>query len=81
MPATTPNWPSQDTARASRQFETAQSDLRVSQRALERYFDTGSRRTAHVLELVRQVAAQAHQSAIPRPDDSFAALMAAAAGR
>ena len=65
----------------SRQFETVQSDLRVSQRALERYFDTGSRRTAHVLELVRQVAAQAHQSAIPRPDDSFAALMAAAAGR
>lgn len=65
----------------SRQFDTVQSDLRVAQRSLERYFDTGSRRTAHVLELVRQVAGQAHQSVIPRPDDSLAALMAAAAGR
>lgn len=65
----------------SRQFETVQSDLQDAQQALDRYFDHGSRRWAHVNELVRQVMSQAHQSSVPRPDESFTALAAAAAGR
>ncbi|MEO7337873.1 MAG: uroporphyrinogen-III C-methyltransferase [Caldimonas sp.] len=65
----------------SRQFDTAQSDLRTSQAALDRYFDRTSRRTVLVSDLIRQVAAQARQGGLPRPDDTFAAIAAAAAGR
>ena len=45
----------------SRQFDTAQSDLRDAQAALDRYFDRSSRRVVAASELVRQVAAQARQ--------------------
>ena len=65
----------------SRQFDTAQSDLRDSQEMLGRYFDTRSRKVASVTELLRQVAGQARQVSVPRPDDTLAALTAAAAGR
>ncbi|MFT7723610.1 MAG: uroporphyrinogen-III C-methyltransferase [Roseateles sp.] len=65
----------------SRQFDTAQSDLRDSQDMLNRYFDTRSRKVAGVVELLRQVAGQARQVSVPRPDDTLAALTAAAAGR
>ena len=65
----------------SRQFETAQNDLASAQASLERYFDKGARRTVLATELVRQVAAQARQVGVPRPDDTLAALAAAAAGR
>lgn len=65
----------------SRQFATAQADLRNAQAALERYFDKTSRRTQLSAELIRQVAAQARQVIVPRPDDTLAALAAANAGR
>ena len=65
----------------SRQFSTVQADLVVAQAALERYFDRGSRRTTGAIELVRQVGQQARQISLPRPDDTLAALTAAAAGR
>lgn len=65
----------------SRQFDTAQSDLRDSQEMLNRYFDTRSRKVTSVAELLRQVAGQARQVSVPRPDDTLAALTAAAAGR
>jgi uroporphyrin-III C-methyltransferase len=65
----------------SRQFDTAQSDLRESQEMLNRYFDMRSRKVASVAELLRQVAGQARQVSVPRPDDTLAALTAAAAGR
>lgn len=65
----------------SRQFDTAQSDLRDSQDMLARYFDTRSRKVSAVTELLRQVAGQARQVSVPRPDDTLAALTAAAAGR
>lgn len=65
----------------SRQFETVQSDLTIAQQSLDRYFDRGSRRVTLVGDLVRQVASQAHQSVVPRPDDTFVALTAVAAGR
>jgi len=65
----------------SRQFDTAQSDLRDSQEMLNRYFDTRSRKVSAVTELLRQVGGQARQVSVPRPDDTLAALTAAAAGR
>jgi uroporphyrin-3 C-methyltransferase len=65
----------------SRQFETAQSDLQVAQNSLDRFFDRGNRRTALAIDLVRQVAAQARHVGVPRPDDTLAALTAAAGGR
>ena len=59
----------------------AQSDLRDSQEMLNRYFDMRSRKVAGVAELLRQVSGQARQVSVPRPDDTLAALTAAAAGR
>ncbi|MEP7058377.1 MAG: uroporphyrinogen-III C-methyltransferase [Caldimonas sp.] len=65
----------------SRQFDTAQGDLQSAQASLERYFDRSSRRTVLAAELLRQVAGQARQGGEQRPDDTLAALAAAAAGR
>ena len=65
----------------SRQFDTAQSDLQAAVTTLDRYFDRGSKRTVLVTELLRQVAGQARQVVVPRPDDTLAALTAASAGR
>ncbi len=65
----------------ARQFETAQGDLRAAQKALDRYFDRNARRTVLAAELLRQVAGQARETSVPRPDDTLAALAAAAAGR
>jgi uroporphyrin-3 C-methyltransferase len=65
----------------SRQFDTAQSDLREALSALERYFDRNSRRTSNAIELVRQVSTQARQVVMPRPDATLAAIAAVAGGR
>jgi uroporphyrin-3 C-methyltransferase len=65
----------------SRQFDTAQSDLQLAHTALERYFDRSNRRVQLTAELVQQVASQARQVSLPRPDETLAALTAAAAGR
>ncbi len=65
----------------SRQFEIAQSDIRDAQAALDRYFERGSKRSAALAELLRQVSAQARQTSVPRPDETLAALATAAAGR
>lgn len=63
----------------SRQYDTAQSDLREALALLDRYVDMRSRKAQSAAELLRQVQGQARQVAVPRPDDSLAAL--AAAGR
>jgi uroporphyrin-3 C-methyltransferase len=65
----------------SRQFNTAQSDLREVQLMLDRYFDRSSKRVTNVSELVRQVSAQARGIVVPRPDETFAALSAVLAGK
>jgi uroporphyrin-3 C-methyltransferase len=65
----------------SRQFDTAQSDLRDAQAALDRYFDRSARRVVLAADLVRQVSGQARQLALPRPDETLSALAAAQAGR
>jgi uroporphyrin-3 C-methyltransferase len=65
----------------SRQFDTAQSDLQTARSSLERYFDRSSRKVAVALELIKQVATQARQVSLPRPDETLAALSTANAGR
>jgi uroporphyrin-3 C-methyltransferase len=65
----------------SRQFDTAQFDLRESRDMLGRYFDMRSRKVMAASELLGQVSGQARQVVVPRPDDTLAALTAAAAGR
>jgi uroporphyrin-3 C-methyltransferase len=65
----------------SRQFDTAQADLRDAVAALDRYFDRSARRVVLTSDLVRQVAGQARQVSLPRPDETLAALAAAQAGR
>jgi len=65
----------------SRQFDTAQSDLREALSVLERYFDRNSRRTTSAIDLVRQVSTQARQVVVPRPDATLAAIAAVAGVR
>ena len=65
----------------SRQFDTVQADLRDVQAMLDRYFDRAARRSVLAADLVRQVAGQARQLNLPRPEESLAALAAAQAGR
>jgi len=65
----------------SRQYDIAQADLRDAQSMIERYFDRNSRRVTAASEQVRQLAAQARQVALPRPDATLAALATAVAGR
>ena len=65
----------------SRQFDTAQSDLRDAQSALERYFDRSHRRVVSASDLVRQVTTQARLVTVPRPDATLAAIATASAGR
>jgi uroporphyrin-3 C-methyltransferase len=64
----------------SRQSDTAQADVQAVIVALQTYFDAGARRTQVALELMRQVQAQSRQTALPRPDETLAAI-AALAGR
>ena len=65
----------------SRQFDTAQSDLRDAQAALDRYFDRGSRRVVSASEQLRQITSQARLVSVPRPDATLAAIATASAGR
>ncbi len=65
----------------SRQYDTAQSDLRDALAALERYFDRSSRRTTQAIDLVKQVSAQARQVVVPRPDATLAAIAVLAGAR
>ena len=65
----------------SRQYDTVQADLRDVQAATERYFDRSSRRVVASTELVKQVAQQARQMGVPRPDETLAAIAAVQAGR
>jgi uroporphyrin-3 C-methyltransferase len=65
----------------ARQFEIAQADLRDAQAVLDKYFDRSSKRVLAASDTLRQVGQQSRQGALPRPDESLAALAAAAAGR
>lgn len=65
----------------SRQTPQATADLRLVERTLPRYFDAQSRKTQLLQSMVSDVIAQSQQTAVPRPDDTLAALAAVAGGR
>jgi uroporphyrin-3 C-methyltransferase len=65
----------------SHQFDTAQTDLQAAQAMVDRYFDRQARRSVLLGELLRQVALQARQGGVPRPEDTLAALAASESGR
>lgn len=65
----------------SRQTATALNDLQQVQASMPRYFDMQSRRGKRVAGLVGDVATQARQTDLPRPDDTLAALAALTARR
>lgn len=65
----------------SRQFDTAQADLRQAIGALERYFDRNSRRTSTAIDLLKQVSSQARQVVPPRPDATLTAIATVAGVR
>lgn len=65
----------------SRQFDSAQADLRQAQTLLDRYFDRDSRRVVAASDLLRQVTAQSRAVVVPRPDSTLAAIAAVTGGR
>ncbi len=65
----------------SRQTPQATADLRLVERTLPRYFDAQSRKTQLLQSMVSDVIVQSQQTAVPRPDDTLAALAAVAGGR
>ncbi len=65
----------------SRQNTVALADLQTIQATLPRYFDTQSRKTQLLQSMLSDVAAQSQQTAVPRPDDTLAALAAVSGGR
>ncbi|WP_101050107.1 uroporphyrinogen-III C-methyltransferase [Macromonas nakdongensis] len=65
----------------ARQFDTAQSDVQAAQRLLERYFDTAAPATRLATQTLGQLYQDLRQDALPRPDDTLAALAVAASGR
>jgi len=65
----------------SRQFDTAQLDLRDAQSVLDRYFDRSSRRVQLATETLNQLTTQARVVSVPRPDATLAAIATASAGR
>lgn len=65
----------------SRQFDAAQLDMRIAQNLLERYFDRSSRRVVAATELLKQTAGQSRVVAVPRPEATLAAIVAATGGR
>jgi len=58
----------------SRQTRTTLSDLYSAKQSLDRYFDPRADKTNAMRELLSDVAEQAKQAQIPRPDDTFTAI-------
>lgn len=62
----------------SRQTASATADIKMAQAALDRYFDTESRKTQLLQNTLKDVSGQSPQTLVPRPDDTLAALAAIA---
>ena len=65
----------------SRQYATAQADLRTVLEALPRYADLRQRKAGVLRELLADVATRSVRAEVPRPDETLAALATVAAGR
>lgn len=65
----------------ARQPDSARADVAAAAAALERYFDTSSRRVQNASALLQQAREQLKSAELPRLDDTLAALATAATGR
>ncbi|WP_353235188.1 uroporphyrinogen-III C-methyltransferase [Diaphorobacter ruginosibacter] len=65
----------------SRRLDSARMDLATAKSALTKYFDPESRYTQRAIETISQLQTNMQSMALPRLDETFAALSTAAAGR
>jgi uroporphyrin-3 C-methyltransferase len=65
----------------ARQFDNARADVRTVDATLRRYFDTESPRLQPTLRTLTELQRALRAEMLPRPDDTLAALAAAAGGR
>lgn len=65
----------------ARQLDSARTDLAAAHAAIQKYFDSTSRRTQQVVALLQQSQLHLKNNELPRLDETFAALGSAAAGR
>ncbi len=65
----------------ARQFDSARADLRAVERHLGRYFDAEQPRVRVALQTLQELQRDLRQESLPRPDETLAALAAAAGGR
>lgn len=65
----------------ARQYDTARSDVAAAHRLVTRYFEPQDPATRLALQALEQLQADLRQDALPRPDDTLAALTVAASGR
>ena len=65
----------------ARQLGTASADLRALETTLQRYFDGQAKSTQLALESLKGLQRDLSQNQLPDPDDTLAALAAAAGGR
>lgn len=65
----------------ARQWSTSQSDLLAVEVAIARYFDTSEPQVARAQALVARLRRDLVATDVPRPDETLAALAAAAGGR
>jgi len=65
----------------AREFDSARADVQAVQALLQRYFDTSSPEIKSALQALEQLQTDLQQPTQPRPDDTLAALLVAAAGR
>jgi uroporphyrin-III C-methyltransferase len=63
----------------SRQIDAVRADLSAADKLVLKYFDTQSRSTRQMLDLMQQLAVQIKSAEIPRIDDTLASLATAAA--
>jgi uroporphyrin-3 C-methyltransferase len=64
-----------------RQLDSARADVRGAQALLTKYFDGEAPNTRLALTALKQLQDDLRQEALPRPDETLAALSAAASGR
>lgn len=65
----------------ARQTSSAQADVQAVEASLARYFDTGSPAVSGAQAVLVQLRGELVQANLPRPEESLAALAAAAGGR
>lgn len=65
----------------ARQFDAARADVRALQRHLQRYFDTEAAALRPVTQTLEELLRDLRHDRLPRPEETLAALAAAAGGR